>query len=65
MESENTIRAEGDSESCTVTQSLRCYIFADFRLLIAGTSLILQEYEPYGDGFHFEKPVPLEVDAIF
>lgn len=61
----NSIWPVGEDESQAVTQSLRCYSPADFRLLIEGTGLTLDSYEPYESGFKFEEPVPLKQSAIY
>ncbi len=45
----------GADESEAITQYLRCYSPADLRLLLDGTGLALETYEPYGD----EGPSPL------
>lgn len=42
-------------ESRAVTQRLRCYSPADLRLLLTGTGLALETFEPYGE----EGPCPL------
>lgn len=52
-------------EAQAVTQSLRCYSPADFRLLLEGTGLAMQTYEPYASAFLFEKPVPLKQAEIY
>jgi SAM-dependent methyltransferase len=54
----NTIWPVGD-ESQAVTQSLRCYSPADLRLLLEGTGLVLDTFEPYASEEHKDL-VPLE-----
>jgi len=54
-----------EDESQSVTQSLRCYSPADFRLLLEGTGLILQSMDPYESTWDYDKPVPLKEAAIY
>lgn len=54
----------GEDESQAVTQSLRCYSPADFRLLLEGTGLVLQTLEPYESEDH-EKRVPLKQAMLY
>lgn len=54
---------QGD-ESRAVTQSLRCYSPADLRLLLEGTGLRLETFEPYEDETH-ETQVPLERALLY
>jgi SAM-dependent methyltransferase len=51
-------------ESDIVTQSLRCYSPADLRLLIDGTGLVLQGFEPYSDE-GYEQPCPLDEAMLY
>ena len=62
---EESIWPVGKDESMAVTQSLRCYSPADFRLLLEGTGLTVRTMEPYGSGFKLEKRVPLKEAAIY
>jgi SAM-dependent methyltransferase len=57
----NTIWVEGREEQ-TATQSLRAYSPPDLRLLLEGTGLELETYEPYEEDDH-GKQVPLK-DAM-
>lgn len=54
----------GEDESQAVTQSLRCYSPADFRLLLEGTGFVLQTLEPYESEDH-EKRVPLKQAMLY
>ena len=54
-----------EEESQAVTQSLRCYTPADFRLLLQGTGLMLQTMEPYASTWDYTEPVPLIEAAIY
>jgi hypothetical protein len=51
-------------KSQAVTQSLRCYSPADFRLLLESTGLALETYEPYEGECH-ETRVPLEQALLY
>ena len=51
-------------ESQAVTQSLRCYSPADLRLLLEGTGLSLETYEPY-ESETYETRVPLEQALLY
>ena len=51
-------------EDEVVTQSLRCYGPADFRLLLEGTGLLLVEVEPYEDQWYGE-PCALEHAMVY
>lgn len=52
-------------ESKAITQTLRCYSPADFRLLLKGTNLKLDAVEPYESAFEFDKRVPLSEAEIY
>jgi SAM-dependent methyltransferase len=54
----------GEVESQSVTQSLRCYAPADLRLLLAGTGLTLQTFEPYQSEEH-DQQVPLQQAMLY
>jgi SAM-dependent methyltransferase len=58
-----SIWSAGMDESQAVTQSLRCYSPADLRLLLAGTGLALETFEPYESEEH-DRQVPLK-EALF
>ena len=47
-----------------MTKSLRCYSPADLRLLLEGTGLGLETYEPYESETH-ETSVPLEQALLY
>jgi SAM-dependent methyltransferase len=53
----------GMDEAQAVTQSLRCYSPADLRLLLAGTGLALETFEPYESEEH-DCQIPL-LEAMF
>jgi len=61
----NSIWSIDEDESQATTQSLRNYSPADFRLLLMGTGLRMQRYEPYESSFQFEEIVPLSKAEIF
>lgn len=54
-----------EDQSRAVTQSLRCYSPADFRMLLAGTGLTLYTMEPYASTWDYESPVPVQEAAVF
>jgi len=62
---EESLWPVGEDESQAITQSLRCYSPADFRLLLEGTGFVLDTMEPYASGFEFEKRVPLKQAEIY
>lgn len=62
---EESMWSVGEDESQAVTQSLRCYSPADFRLLLEGTGLAMQIYEPYADPWKHDNPVNLKQAGIF
>jgi SAM-dependent methyltransferase len=51
-------------ESNAVTQTIRCYSPADFRLLLEGTGLVLQGQESFGNET-YEQVVPLQEAMIY
>lgn len=54
-----------EDESSAVTQSLRCYSPADFRLLLDGTGLMMRTMEPYASTWDYKSPVPVQEAAVF
>jgi len=62
---EESMWSIGDDPSQAITQSLRCYSPADFRLLLEGTGLALQSIEPYASTWDYDKPAPLKQAAMY
>ena len=62
---EESMWSVGEDESQAVTQRLRCYSPADFRLLLQGTGLVMPIYEPYAGSWEYEKPVPLKQASLY
>ena len=55
----------GTDESDAITQSLRCYSLADFRMLLKGSNLNLETFESYESAFDFNKRAPLKKAEIY
>ncbi|MEZ4863671.1 MAG: hypothetical protein R3C14_20285 [Caldilineaceae bacterium] len=54
-----------ENEFQAITQSLRCYLPADLRLLLEGTGLTLHSVAPYASAWDYDKPVDLIEAEIF